>query len=91
MSPQTARLFPRLLLVLAVAAAGTFGLGWVWIALLHGPAMSIHGWVALTLGLLGIVGLTWVLMALAFKSSREGWDDRADNALEPGPEDREEH
>jgi hypothetical protein len=29
------------------------------------------------------VGLTWALMALAFKSSREGWDDRPDDPDKP--------
>jgi hypothetical protein len=34
------------------------------------------------LGVAGTAGLTWGLMALAFRSSREGWDDRVDT----GPE-----
>jgi len=46
--------------------------------------MSVHGWIALGLGVAGTVGLGWGLMALAFRSSREGWDDRVDNRLDPG-------
>ena len=34
--------------------------------------------VALSLGVAGTIALAWVLMGLAFKSNREGWDDRAD-------------
>jgi hypothetical protein len=39
--------------------------------------------IALSLGVLGAVGLTWALMALAFKSSREGWDDRLSDPDRP--------
>ena len=37
---------------------------------------SVHGWVALILGLAGVAGLTGGLMWLAFYSSRKGFDDR---------------
>jgi len=30
------------------------------------------------------VGLTWGLISLAFRSHREGWDDRVDNTFDPG-------
>jgi len=49
-----------------------------------GGDLPLHGWIALSLGVLGTVVLAWVLMGLAFKSSREGWDDRVDNTLDPG-------
>ena len=41
-------------------------------------------WIAMGLGVTGTVGLTYGLMALAFKSHREGWDDQVDNTLDPG-------
>ena len=38
------------------------------------------------LGIAGTVALTWVLMRLAFRSDRDGWDARADDTsdLTPG-------
>ena len=71
------RLLRTLLIVLVVAAAGTAGIGLAWTAI-GGGALPLHGWIALSLGVLGTVGLTWGLMALAFRSDREGWDERAD-------------
>ena len=87
MLTKVVRFFLSLLLALLVAAAATFGLNWVWTSLLGGGEMTLHGWIALGLGLFGTCGLTWILMALAFKSSREGWDDRVDNSLDPGRKD----
>ncbi|MFN4042307.1 MAG: hypothetical protein ACK4I0_11655 [Brevundimonas sp.] len=79
--------FLRLLLVaVAVSAAATLLLGVTWTAI-GGGAMNLHGWIALGIGVLGTAGLTWGLMALAFRSSREGWDKRVDNSLDPGRED----
>lgn len=63
--------------VVALAAVGTAVTAGVWVAIGGGP-LSIHGWVAMTLGIGGTVVLAWVLMALAFRSDRDGWDDRAD-------------
>ena len=34
----------------------------------------------LLLGLIALIALAWVLMALAFRSDREGWDERADRS-----------
>lgn len=69
-------------LVTALAAVGaTLALYWIWTELLDGAQVSIHGWIALGLGLFGTGGLAWLLMSLAFRSSREGWDDRADDSL----------
>lgn len=73
----------NVLIALAVAGGCTFGIAWTWIAI-GGEDMSLHGWIALTLGVAGTIGLAWALMALAFRSSREGWDDRVDNSLDPG-------
>jgi hypothetical protein len=83
MTSRLVRFSLALLLALLTAAAATFGASWLWSAI-GGTPMSVHGWIALGLGMLGTVGLTWGLMALAFKSSREGWDDRVDNTLDPG-------
>lgn len=85
MSPFV-RLILRTLLALAVAGAATWGLGLFWVAI-GGGDLPLHGWIAMALGVAGTVGLTWVLMALAFKSHREGWDDQVDNTLDPGRED----
>ena len=69
------RLFLRLFLIVAVAAVATAGVSLTWVAIGGGP-LGVLGLVALSLGVLGTVAMTWTLMALAFKSSREGWDDR---------------
>ena len=42
---------------------------------------------SVTLGVVGTVLLAWLLMALAFESDREGWDDQVDNRMDPGRED----
>ena len=89
MPSKVARFFLSLFLALLIAGVATLGLGWVWTDVLGGADMTIHGWIALGLGLFGTCGLAWALMALAFKSSREGWDDRVDNSLDPGREDRD--
>lgn len=68
-----------------IAGVCTLGLAGFW-KLIGGGAMPLHGWIAMGLGVLGTVGLTWVLMGLAFRSHREGWDDRVDNSLDPGRE-----
>ncbi len=73
------------LIAVALSAAATWGLGLFWVAI-GGGDLPLHGWIALALGVCGTVGLTWGLMALAFKSNREGWDDRVDNSLDPGRE-----
>lgn len=72
-----------LLLSLLIAAVVTAGAGHLWEAI-GGHPMSVHGWIALGIGMFGTIGLTWALMSLAFRSSREGWDDRVDNSLDPG-------
>ena len=77
------RFLLNLFLSLLVAAVATWGLAAVWRAI-GGGDLTMHGWIALSLGILGTVGLAWVLMALAFKSDREGWDDRVDNTFDPG-------
>lgn len=66
----------RLIIAALVAAAATAAVGMAWIGI-GGGSLPLHGWIALSLGVFGTVALTWGLMALAFRSSREGWDDRA--------------
>lgn len=83
MQSRVARFLLRLLLALAIAALGTWGISAAWIAIGGGP-LSIHGQIALTIGILGTVGLSWILMSLAFRSDSEGWDDQVDNARDPG-------
>lgn len=73
----------RLFISLMVAAAATAGLAGFW-RLIGGGDLTVHGWIALVLGVLGSLGLAMLLMGLAFKSSREGWDQRVDNSLDPG-------
>jgi hypothetical protein len=72
------RLLLKLLLIVGVAALATAAVSLAWTAI-GGGRLGLHGLIALSLGVLGTIALTWTLMALAFKSSREGWDDRPDD------------
>lgn len=76
------RLLFRFLLVIGVVAVATAGVGLAWTAI-GGGSLGLHGTIALSLGVLGTVALAWALMALAFKSSREGWDEQADRPGDP--------
>ncbi len=87
MSPAR-RLLLRTLLALTVSAVATWALGLFWTAI-GGGDLPLHGWIAMALGITGTVGLAWGLMALAFKSHREGWDDQVDNTLDPGRDEGE--
>lgn len=88
MATSSVRLWLLTLLALAVSAAATWGLGLFWTAI-GGGDLPLHGWIAMGLGITGTVGLTWGLMTLAFKSHREGWDERVDNTLDPGRDERD--
>lgn len=55
-------------------AAVMFGVLTDWDA----SAMSIHGWIALTLGTLFSLAVGGGLMALVFYSARKGYDDRVE-------------
>lgn len=83
--------FVRFLLIASlaglIAAIITWLLGATWTAIGGGP-MSIHGWIAMALGIIGTLGLGWGLMALAFRSHRDGWDDQVDNRWDPGRDDK---
>jgi hypothetical protein len=76
------RLLLAVIAVIGVAAIATAAVSLGWIAIGGGP-LGLQGLIALSLGALGTVGLTWALMALAFKSSREGWDDRPSDPDRP--------
>ncbi|WP_298746172.1 hypothetical protein [uncultured Brevundimonas sp.] len=80
------RLIGNLLIAGGVAGAGALGIGVAWAAI-GGGDLPAHGWIALLLGVFGAVFLAWGLMSLAFKSDREGWDDRVDNRFDPGAGD----
>ena len=80
---RTGRFLLALGLAVAIAAVAVLGLAAYW-RLIGGGPMSVHGWIAMGLGVLCTGGLAWVLMSLAFRSDREGWDDRVDNHLDPG-------
>lgn len=86
MRGRIVRLLLALLLAGFVAACATALLALAWSAI-GGAELTTHGWIALTLGVVGTVLLAWLLMALAFKSDREGWDDQVDNRMDPGRED----
>lgn len=86
MRGRIVRLLLALLLAGFVAACATALLALAWSAI-GGAELTMHGWIALTLGVVGTVLLAWLLMALAFKSDREGWDDQVDNRMDPGRED----
>ena len=84
MSPLLKRIL-LIVVVVALAAAGTVGTARVWIAI-GGDPLTIHGWIAMAIGIGGTVVLAWVLMALAFRSDRDGWDARADSLPDHDPD-----
>ena len=83
MASRALRILSSVVLACGIAAVCTVGLALFW-RLIGGGELSIHGWIAMALGILGSVVLSWVLMSLAFRSDREGWDDQVDNSLDPG-------
>jgi hypothetical protein len=76
------RLLFRLFLVAGVVAAATVGVSLAWTAI-GGGSLGMHGLIALSLGIGGTAALAWALMALAFRSSRDGWDERSANPVDP--------
>ena len=75
----------RAILVVALVTVGVVAaVAVTWSAIGGGP-LPLQGLIALSLGVGGTVALAWVLMALAFRSDRDGWDDsRADPPSPPG-------
>lgn len=66
-------------LAVAISVVATIAVGLTWTAI-GGGAMSVHGWIALGIGIFGTAAMAWGLMALAFRSDREGWDDCVDKS-----------
>jgi len=59
----------------ALLIAAVTAIVWIVVALSSGgETMSVHGWIALTLGIVGTAMVAGILMWLLFKSSREGHD-----------------
>ncbi|WP_292094603.1 hypothetical protein [Brevundimonas sp.] len=87
-APGVVRFLLFLGLAAGIAGGATWGFNTLWRAVGDGE-MSLHGWIALGLGIAGAFGLAWLLMTLAFHSDSEGWDDRVDNSFDPGREDEE--
>ena len=58
-----------------VAVATAFWANYVWDGM-DGTEMSIHGWIALGLGVVFTLAIGGGLMALAFFSSRRGYDEQ---------------
>lgn len=83
MTRRLVRFLLLLLLSMVIAGALTVLFNAAWMAV-GGGEMSGHGWIALGLGTFGTVGLAWLLMSLAFRSDRDGWDDQVDNTFDPG-------
>lgn len=86
--PARWRLLRNLLIVAVLTAAAIFGVAGFW-NLIGGDNLTVNGWIAVSLGVFFTFALTWGLMSLAFRSAREGFDQRAgdvsDLNLEPQP------
>jgi len=82
MDHPVVRFLLRLALFLAVTALSTWGVAASWTAI-GGEPISIQGWIAMGLGVSCTIALAWILMRLAFRSDREGWDDQANTAGDP--------
>ena len=82
MEHPVVRFLLKLALFVAITALSTWGIAAAWAAI-GGEAVSIHGWIAMGLGVSSTIGLAWILMRLAFRSDREGWDDQANTPGNP--------
>lgn len=69
MPPGVVRFLLFLGLAAGIAGGATWGFNTLWRAV-GGGEMSLHGWIALGLGIVGAFGLAWLLMTLAFRSDR---------------------
>ncbi|MEH6665086.1 MAG: hypothetical protein V7678_09550 [Brevundimonas sp.] len=62
----------------ALSALSVAGMAWAWDAI-GGAPMTLHGWIALSIAVLGAALLSAGLMILAFHSHRSGHDDRVES------------
>lgn len=76
MEHPAVRFLLKLFVFLAVTAVSTWGVAAAW-TFIGGEPVSIHGWIAMGLGVSCTIALAWILMRLAFRSDREGWDAEA--------------
>lgn len=75
---RSKRILIAAVVALPITAVLILALRWLWLVI-GGEDMSIHGWIALGIAILGIVALTMALMGLAFHSSRSGHDERVND------------
>jgi hypothetical protein len=68
----------------AVAIAGALTV--IFALLLPGAGLSIHGWIAVGIGVVLASLLGFGLMFLVFHSSRQGYDEAAQGPDRPTPE-----
>ncbi len=59
--------------LLAILALSVYGVAMAWKGV--GLELSLHGWIALILGVVLSIGLGVGLMSLVFYSARRGYDD----------------
>jgi len=80
MASRARRFLKSSAICLGVTGVCVAAIAFGWRAIDDGPQagqISIHGWIALSIGVLATVVLSWVLMGLMFRSDRDGWDARA--------------
>ncbi len=56
-----------------------------WLNMLFGTEMSWHGWIAISAGIIGTVGLNVGLMLLVVFSNRKGYDTAANDYVHDQP------
>lgn len=71
------RVILALLAAAALAGLSVAAMGWGWKAM-GGAPMTVHGWIALSIGSVATAVLAAGLMILAFHSDSSGHDDRVE-------------
>jgi len=56
-----------------------------WLNMLFGTDISWHGWIAISAGVVGVVGLNIGLMMLTVFSNRKGYDTAANDYVSDRP------
>jgi len=56
-----------------------------WLNMLFGTDISWHGWIAISAGVVGVVGLNIGLMMLTVFSNRKGYDTAANDYVSDHP------